>query len=332
MNIDTDPRYAWWRDALAGARPEAILTEPQSGFYYAGKGEGREPVAIFSDGVELLAITGFDRNPVEVGAVWPRCYSHPISVEVYWDTVDNRRWADLEGIVEPVDPAAVPFGNRPPADPFEEIAEEAESAIGALEAILPGEPLRDQALADRLANSKDRLRELWRKAEGERKAEKKPHDDAAAAVQMKWNPLQARIADAGQRAEIVVNGYLKWARDEQERKRREELEAAAEAERQRVASLAALKPEEEAPPELLVPVEAPPPAEPVRAGGGLTGRRTGLRKNWRAVVDDYPALIEHLKDNEQIREAAFTIANAAARSQAHTALPGCRAVYDEGTT
>ena len=168
-------------------------------------------------------------------------------------------------------------------DPLEEITEEVDAAIRQLNSILPkpGEVIKDKATADKIANSKDRLRELWRKADGQRVAEKKPHDEAVAAVQARWKPLVeakvGRIAQAGEKAEAALAAHLKWARAEQDRIEREREAACREEERLRqeeharaVAEAAAkAEPEPEPPP----PVEAPPPPEPARVGGGLSGRR-----------------------------------------------------------
>ena len=343
-DIDTDPRYAWWRNAIAGREPEAIIGDPECGFYSMGRGADRKPVAIYLGEGEMLADVGFDARTVRgitAGEVWPRCYSHPITEAVYWDTVDNRRWADLEGIVAPKPVEERPAepggnlsigGNNPPEDvpPIVAITEEVDNAIAALNAILPkpGEVVKDKARADLLANSQDRLRELWKKADTQRITEKKPHDEAAAAVQAAWKPLVeakvGRIASAAEQAAAAVAGYLKWAKAEQGRIERER-EAARLAEEKRR--------QDEPDPEPPAPVEAPPPPAPVRAGGGYSGRRIGLRAtNYRAVIDDYPAALEFFKDNPKVREAVQSLADALARSAAHTAAPGCTVTHSEGTT
>lgn len=353
-NIDTDRRYAWWRLAIQGRAPEAILAEPECGFFWMGRGTARQPVAIFHDGHDVGVVTGFDRTPGTVDEIWPRCYSHPITDEVYWDTVDNRRWADLEGIVapKPVEEAAAEPGgnlaigsNQPPEpiDPLEEITDEVEAAIRQLDLVLPkpGEVVKIKAEADKIANSKDRLRELWQKADKQRVVEKTPHDEASKAVQARWRPLVEKdtgtIAAAAGRAEKALAAHLKWARDEQARIERER-EAARQAEEKRLreeheAAVAEARAAAEPEPEPPAPVEAPPPPEPVRVGGGLSGRRTGLRaSNYRAVIGDYEKALEFFKDNAKVREVVQSLADALARSAAHTAAPGCTVTHDEGTT
>lgn len=357
-NLDTDPRFQWWRDALAGRAPEAVIDDPQPGFYWTGRGTERKPVVIYPGEGELLADVGFGGTTskgLSASEVWPRCYSHPITDEVYWDTIDNGRWADLEGIVEPKPAEEAPVepggnlavgSNNPPEDipPIVAITEEVDNAIAALNAILPkpGEVVKDQALADRLANSQDRLRELWTKANKQRIIEKRPHDEAAAAVQALWKPLVeekvGRIHAAASKAAAAVTGYLKWAKAEQERIQRE-AEAAAARERERLEQerlqreAEAAETGEPIPEEPEVVVEAPPPPEPVRVGGGLSGRRTGLKaKNYRAVINDYPKALEFFAENPKVRETVQALADALARSAAHTAAPGCTVTHDEGTT
>jgi len=354
-DIDTDRRYAWWRLALQGRAPQAVISEPECGFYAVGRGSDRKPVAIFHDGHDLGTVAGFDRTPATVDEIWPRCYSHPITDEVYWQAVDDRRWADLEGIVAPKpveERAAEPGGslsiggsNHPPEglDPFEEITDEVEAAIRQLDLVLPrpGEVVKIKAEADKIANSKDRLRELWQKADKQRTVEKTPHDDASKAVQARWRPLVEKdvgtIAVAASRAEKALAAHLKWARAEQERIERER-EAARLAEEKRLreeheAAVAAAQAAAEPEPEPPAPVEAPPPPEPVRVGGGLSGRRTGLRRtNYRAVITDYPTALAHFRDSPTVRAAVQALADALARSAAHEAAPGCTITFDEGTT
>jgi len=344
-DINTDPRYQWWRDALAGKPQNAILNEPQCGFYSMGKGADREAVVIYAmdDGGLVADAHHFNPRGLRQGdedfvlRLWPSCYSHPITSEVYWDAVEEGRWADTEGMVSPpkgVD--AVPIGSNAPAEvnPFEEVTQEAENAIGALDAALPKPgDIPDKALADKLANAKDRLREIWAKAEGYRKAEKKPHDDAAKAVQLKWTPLQATIADAGARAEKAVAAYLKWAHNEQQRLQRAAEAKAREEERERLAKLAAIKEDEPVPEALIKPIEAPPPPERPRAGGGLSGRRTGLRKTYRAKIVDYQKALGYFGQTDEVKAVVQSLADALARSAAHIAAEGCEVIEEEeGTT
>lgn len=344
MNIETDERYAWWRLALEGRAPQAVIDDPQCGYYSRGKGEKREPVAITPE----CAFLGFDQAMVDTVEIWPSVYSHPVTDEAYWEAIDNRRWSDLEGIVaaKPVeDPAAVPFGSNQPADvdPLAAITEEVDAAIRQLELVLPkpGEVVKDKETADKIANSKDRLRELWSRADGQRKVEKAPHDEAAAAVQARWKPLVearfGRIAAAGEKAETALAAHLQWARAEQRRieQEREAARLAEERRRQEEHAKALAEAEEkgEPEPEPPAPVAAPPPPEPTRVGGGLSGRKTGLKKsNYRARIDDYPKALESLKDNPKVREAVQACADALARSAAHIAAPGCTVLYDEVST
>lgn len=333
--------FQWWKDALEGKAPEAVIDDPQPGFYYAGRGGDREPVAIYHDEDELVAAIGFNQRIIAPLAVWPRCYTHPISEEKYWDTVDNNRWADTEGLVEPKpnepDPTGetvTDFANDTGEDeraPEEIIAEKIEAAFSVLNEAIPKDlDAIDRPAADKIANSKDRLQELWKEAEEQRKAEKKPLDEAARAVQAKWRPVQERAETGKDTAERALRHYLRREEAKRREEERQRLEAQRKAEEERkAAEEAARAAGEPAPPEPEPVPEPEPPPEPTRVGGALSGRRTSLRVKRRyAVIEDFDKALEYFKGRDELRATVQQMADAAARAQ--TPVPGCRIEEEKG--
>lgn len=78
----------------------------------------------------------------------------------------------------------------------------------------------------------DDFRKAKKAAEADRVAEKKPHDDAAAAVQAKWKPLLSRCDAAADEIKRLLTPYRtakQKAKDDAARKVREEAEAAQKA-------------------------------------------------------------------------------------------------------
>ena len=343
--------YKWWRDALAGAAPEAILNEPQCGFYAIGKGANRQPAAIFLDEGHLSAVKDFAEVPVDPHDIWSKCYNHPISDQKYWQAVEETKWADTDGLVDqPADAGPATGGeveiptvghNQPPEeiDPRDEIEEKIKAAIGIVNETIPKDGIRDEETANKVANGRDRLRELWQKADATRKAEKKPHDEAAKAVQARWSPVLELAKAGGETAAAAATGYLTWRRKEDariaaeaeaERQKLEAERAAKEAARLAAEEAAKEKGEPPPPPEPEpepIPEPAPPPAK-ARIGGALSGRRSSLRvkRRW-AVIDDYDALLAVIKNHTEIKAAAQSVADAAARSQ--TPLAGCHFEKEE---
>ena len=93
---------------------------------------------------------------------------------------------------------------------------------------LDGTPLANQAQADAVGQIMAGLRTIRKDADAARKVEKKPHDDAAKAVQDKWLPILTKADRAIEAAQRPLTDWL--ARQEAERLARE-AEARAEADR-----------------------------------------------------------------------------------------------------
>jgi hypothetical protein len=136
-------------------------------------------------------------------------------------------------------------GNEPP--PFERLKLREEELVASAARWATDHPfdvnLRDmdrvQKQIDELSNFKIQLTAFWKEVDAQRKVEKKPHDDAAQAVQDKYNPVLDAIKKRG---EAVVARLGQWMthltglrdveRQKAEKIAREQREAAEKAERE----------------------------------------------------------------------------------------------------
>jgi len=214
--------YEWYFAALDGKNPPVRPQTPECGFFRKpGKDQRtREqiwiPVAIFYDGGFLTAIEG-KRTITDYDAIvelfgW--CIQHPVPEE-QWRAVVERgeRWPDE------LPPREVDFSNLP-SDPLESILLELAGEKAELEAFLQN-GIQTQDQADRAANWKGRITEIGKRAEEMRKAEKKPHDEAAAAVQRRFRPALELTDELKRSIDAAMTPYLKEkARKEAEERAR----------------------------------------------------------------------------------------------------------------
>lgn len=197
-----------------------------------------------------------------------------------------------------------PGDNNPPEPTPLEAARETVSLLDVEAANwFDGTPIENQAQADDVARLIDAARKAKTRFDNDRKAEKKPHDEAAKAVDAAWKPV---IADAERVIEIGKAAQTPWLikvdaekRALEEATRRVAEEAAAEARRlaeQSDGSLAAAKARDAA-------IEDAKRAEHVaqlaaneKAGakGAGMARTISLRTTYRAEVTDRRALLNHI--------------------------------------
>jgi hypothetical protein len=194
--------------------------------------------------------------------------------------------------------------------------------------------------AGRAKDALDQLRAEWNKADAERKAEKKPHDDAAIEVQRRWRPILVMI-EACQDA--VGRLHKNWLIREENRLRRERDEAEARAKQaQREAEEAARKAEEAKAAPVSAKLAAEAAAERARVAAqeaaaipdrarvkGSYGRpAASLREWWSAEVTDVLKAARHYRDRPELREVLVRLASADARAGVRNApegagIPGC---------
>jgi len=192
---------------------------------------------------------------------------------------------------------------------------------------LDGTPLANQAQADAVGQIMAGLRTIRKDADAARKVEKKPHDDAAKAVQDKWLPILTKADRAIEAAQRPLTDWL--ARQEAERMARE-AEARAEADRlaREAAAMARTT---------LADAEAHDAALDAakaadRAAGRIARDKSHVAGNGRAValrtyheteLSDAPAALRWLRENRptELREAILALVKAEPLTMRRT-IPG----------
>lgn len=305
--------WHYWREALAGKMPPIDANTPQCGFYRKrdGRGGAWVPVMIrFDTDGTLRCRVGNDSN-ADPHDVWTWCAANPISQA---DAKHAFATGTFPGDV-PVAGIGDNSGNLSLADQIREYAAQAL-------AWMRKSGIKDKTSADMASNYRAELLRLKKEADAQRETEKRPHDEAAKAVQQKWKPLIDEATDA---AEELRAGLTTWMTAEERRlaaERQEKWEAERraadaarkEAEAQRAKMMAddpiqaLTSPEPETPP-------APPPPEPVKVNaGGQRGRASGLRTVTRYVVTDHAAALAFFASSEDVKMIVAKLAERAAKA------------------
>ena len=187
-----------------------------------------------------------------------------------------------------------PIGhNNPPLDPFEAISADILDLFELAESALTGGPISTQEQADQIEQLAADCLKAWQAAEVARKEEKRPHDEAAKAVQAKWTPLTEKADLAKKTALKALTPWkleLQRKKDEAASKARAEAEALAEAARkaaQEAAASADLSARAEA--EILLK-EAD---KATKTANRIDRTPTGLRTYWHAEITDRRAALNH---------------------------------------
>lgn len=191
--------------------------------------------------------------------------------------------------------SAAPIGhNSPPPDPFEAFTTTLGDDLLEAHNWADSTAIETQAQADELSFLIDRLRKDAKAADEARAEEKKPHDDAAKAVQAKWKPLLDRADKAVAALKATLGVFLRAqeaAKQEAARLAREEAERAqrAAAEAARAASATDLAAQEEADALMRQAEDLTKGAQRAeRSKAQATGgtRAMGLRTVWRVELAD----------------------------------------------
>jgi hypothetical protein len=188
------------------------------------------------------------------------------------------------------------ISNQPP--PFEAHSLNIEELVAQAQDYLDGEPIASQGQADDVGKLLDMIRLARKAADEQRALEKKPHDEAAKAVQTQWKPLLDRCDTAATVAKRALTPWLAKVETEQreaaEKARQEALEkqqAALDAQRAALATND-LKTAEEAKAltkEADFATRAANKAEKAKPQATGGARAVGLRTSWTAEVTDYVA-------------------------------------------
>jgi hypothetical protein len=190
-----------------------------------------------------------------------------------------------------------------PADPATLFKEEIDDLLLEARNYLDGEPIANEEQAEAVSSLLNRLRRVAKDADEARKVEKKPHDDAAKAVQTKWTPI---ISKAELATSTAKQALAPWLRQLEEQQRREAEVARQEADR--IAQIAA-----EAHAKASGNLEAAEDAERLlKAAQGLQKeaaraekqkahakggeRAVGLRSVWTPTITDSCAALKHYRE------------------------------------
>lgn len=201
-------------------------------------------------------------------------------------------------------PAAI--GHNLPSDPFEAFKLDLDDLFSEASNFLDGQPIETQQQADDMSALVNRLRKSIGGADEYRKAEKKPHDDAAAAVHAKWMEPIGRARIALETARKALAAYLipqEAAQRVAAQALQEEANRQAEAAAQAAANLKQgdLAGETAVRAKMLVADEArkaaakADKARPMAKGGE---RAVSLRSRWTATLSDSVAALKHYREHQ----------------------------------
>lgn len=308
--------FQHWRDALAGKAVEIHEDAPQSGYYRMRDGKGGPwlPVAIWNSahGTKICRVANGGHNAFEV---WTYCAGNPVRKEDARQAFETGVW-----------PGDAPQAghNSGAVSLAEQIKDYAALAIGWLRK----SGIKDKASLDTAANYRAELLRLSKEADAQRTAEKKPHDDAAKAVQAKWKPIVDEADGAANELRQALTVFMREEERRLEAERRAKWEAeqkAAEAARKAAEEARALQMRDDpiaalTSPEPELPM-APPEPEPVKVrAGGQRGRKTGLREVTLYTVTDHRACLAFFADHEEIKTLVGKLAERVAKTG--VAVPG----------
>lgn len=299
-------QWFWWWDKLQGKPVEMNPGNPHAGFYrwprkaQYGARKTFLPVAYWpGDNGKLNCRIGDNDVSAERGEeIWPSVGNHPVTEQAYRSVAqDGQPWPDEHELVP------MQGHNRPPEEhTFATLQEDIDNLSREAKERLDGPAIADQDEADRLSNLADALAELHKIADDRRKAEKKPHDEAAVAIQKKWAPLLLR-------AETYKNIKYKlltpWQLA-QEKALKEEAEAAAAA-GQRLAAA----------------------SEARRPRAGTRGRAMTLKATKRAEIVDYKETLQFFSESPDVKALVQDLANRAVRSG--VTVPGTKVIEEKQT-
>lgn len=269
--------FAWYRRALAGEQVEYHDGDWHCGYFWMRRSRNgpRIGVAIWIDqplDPETNKLTGDEAVMCLVGhrtdhqvyddpaRLWASIAKRPVPYDDYRAYYETGEWPDDKA----------PGPNFAEGDEYEALIDQITAAVAAAREIAA---IENQGTADKAANLRDRLNRLADEAERKRVELKRPHDEAAKAVQARWKPLvdTAKAGADGLRPKLTA--YMTA-------KEQEAVAAAAE-------------------------TQAAAP-KPIRAGGAH-GKRTGLRTQVHVEITDYIAALAAVQNEREVREAVETV-------------------------
>lgn len=225
--------------------------------------------------------------------------------------------------------ATAAIGHNQPPDPFEAFTLHIEDLYEQAQQFLDGEPIATEGQAEDVSRLLNMLRKAKTDADEARKIEKKPHDDAARAVQAKWQPLIGKAELAATTAKNALAPFL----ISQEAAQREAAAALRKEAEQKAAAVSQLdiSPDNLAGQQYLkaarqeaasIAKEADR-ADRKRAQARGGERAVGLRSVWTPSLTDPVAALRHYRERrpEELKEWLLEQAEKDVRAGARS-IPG----------
>ncbi len=217
------------------------------------------------------------------------------------------------------------ISNNPP--PIEAFSLHIEELFSLVSGTVAGATVTTDEQESALDALLDDVRKARKGADTQRDAEKRPHDDAANAVQALWKPLLSRCDMA--KAEIIAlltpyRNAKKKAKDEAARLAREEAEA-----KQRAAQ-DALKASDDLETRFAAEAQLKQASKLTAVANKIDRSATGLRTKWRAEVHDFKALLRHYLDRRPEEMKAWLVEQADKDVRAgERNIPGVTAIEEK---
>lgn len=176
------------------------------------------------------------------------------------------------------------ISNQPP--PYEAFSLHIEELFALVSDTTAGAEVTTDEQDAALDTLMDDLRKARKDADAERAAEKKPHDDAAKAVQARWKPLLDRCDLAVAETKKLLTPYRdakQRAKDDAARKAREEADAKLKA------AQIALQSSDDLAGRFAAEEQLKQAAKLTAVANKIDRSATGLRTSYRAEVTDFTA-------------------------------------------
>lgn len=316
-------QFADYKRLLKGEKVDFNQDDPISGYFRTRrfKGGPLEPVAIWRD-ADGLNIQCAGKN-VELSTVWPWAARNPVSYTSYTARMETGKWDDVDEVAhqQAENARAEIGGNNPPTDPAELLQQEIESASAGATAY---KEIKDDETLVKAQTLRSRLLELSGNADKHRDKLKRPHLDANAAIDAKWQPL---VKGAKAVADSIRAAMEVWETVKLQRRCAEEAKV-AEAQRAHQAAIdkaaaeaaAANKP---APAPSPPPPAAIPPAPQMHAPiKGAAGRAASSKpKLFVKSIDDIDKLYTYMRSRTEVYDTLFALAQKAVDA-GRTDVPG----------
>jgi hypothetical protein len=338
------PADPWltWRKLLAGQDTPIHADDPQSGYYR----DGDRPVAIWISEKTGDLICWISNKPVDIDAAkerWQFICKRPVSFEDYTVRMTQGNW--------PGENAVVTRSNNAPADDtLEGVMAQIEELAHEAERLMKLGAAKTQVQANEASDVAERLSKLYAKAETARKAEKQPHLDKEREIDDKWRPVTAAASIYKRLRDLVVEPFLKAqkrAKEEAERKAREEADAARRAATQKEeaarraadeavrqgnasAAAAAKKAQDEADAAAATANTAEATAMTVSATpitAGSRGRKTHLATVTIVTIEDRAKVLAFFNDRQELTDLLQSLAEKAVK--AGFTVPGTKVTKDQ---